>query len=59
MNRFLCIKDKKDGGYMLAIHGFKGTQAFLESPSRQSDKKSCMIFNFNIPVSLTRNKKKE
>ena len=42
---------------MLAIHGFKGTQAFLESPSRQSDKKSCMIFNFNIPVSLTRNKK--
>ena len=44
---------------MLAIHGFKGTQAFLESPSRQSDKKSCMIFNFNIPVSLTRNKKKE
>ena len=40
------------GGYVLAHSCRTGLLAVLESPDRPSDKKSCMMFEFNLPVCL-------
>lgn len=38
------------GGYMLANSASVGLEALLESPPLQSDKKTCMMFDFNVAV---------
>lgn len=38
---------------MLASPDHNELVAILESPESQSEKTTCMLFNFNIPVSTT------
>lgn len=38
------------GGYMLASPGHAELVAILQSPDIVSNRKTCMLFNFNIPV---------